>query len=177
VAQSDPLGDLLSRAFEVGVDVEPIPVPEALRQRIIDRAGAYSNELLAAKLLDAAGAAGWSVEDLAAEVGSKADDARRLLSGKGDPRCLGPKLWGKLLARISLDPAAIRSLLKQTVASYVVFPKLAEGQIFGRTTGLSCEGRASALGSDEVVRDPERAGRVAEAFVAEVAEAWESQVR
>jgi len=177
VSESDRLGHLLRRAFESGVDAQPVPVPEALRERIIERAGTYSGELLGEKLRQAASAAGWSLGDLAAEAGSRASDARRVLAGEGDPQCLEAKLWGKLLARIDLNPAVIRDLFKQTVSSYVIFSKPVEGQVFGRTTGLSCEDRASALASGDVVRDPDRAGRVAEAFVADVTEAWERLAR
>jgi hypothetical protein len=176
--------DFLQRAFSVGVP-EPeyeadvassLEVPAELRRRVLEQARRASAELLARRLLEAAAESGWSPEDLVHETLGHEREAEALLQGKGDPRGVTSAGLARLLWRLQLDPPRWRELLTQTVASFVVFVRPAEGHIFGRTTGLAGERRAEALSGGELVRDPRRARQEATTFVEEVEDEWTTLV-
>jgi hypothetical protein len=174
--------DFLRGAYSVGVPeptyeadaAAPEEVGSELRQRIIDSATRASGELLARRLLGAAGESGWTRKDLVHETLGHESEAEALLDGRGDPRAVTVAGLGRLLWRVGLDPAGWRELLTQTVAGFIVFRRTTEGQVFGRTTNLAGERRGEALSAGELMRDAARARREAESFVEEVEDEWTS---
>jgi len=178
---ADRFDEFLRAAFAGGIaepvyeaDVaEPAPLSSELVTSILAQARNESSRLLASGLVAAATRIGWSPEDLVHEAVGQEQEARQFLSTGGDPRRLSPGALARMLWTVRLRPTAWKSLLRQAVASYVVFHRPVQGDVvWGRTTGLSGDERADALLGAEVERDPERARSVADEFVEEVAEAW-----
>lgn len=179
----DHLDDLLRQAFEAGIPepeheadkTSPVDVPVDLRARLLQRAAYASSELLGTRLRAAGEAAGWTMDELAAEAAEHAGDASNLLAGRGDPRRLPAHDLARLFRLIGLDPSEWSELLTQTVASHVMFPQPLQGQVWGRTAGLTGRERAEALVSGTPpAKDPDRARRVAKDFVEEVIDEWKS---
>lgn len=181
--QRDPLDDLLRQAFEAGIpepeyaadQASPVDVPADLRARLLQRASDASSEILGVRLREAGEAAGWTMDELAAEVAEHAGNASILLTGHGDPRRLPAHDLARLFRLVDLDPSEWSELLAQAVASHMLFSQPLQGQVWGRTTGLTGQERAEALVSGTPpIRDPDRARKVAQDFVEEVIDEWKS---
>lgn len=174
--------ELLREAFATGLpepeyeadSAQPEAPPAPLRARIIARAAQRTAELLTERLREGAEEIGWSLDDLAEEAGDEADQARALLRYGGDPRRLSSDALARLFWRVELEPADWSDLLLQAVVAHAVFPRPAQGEIWGRTTGLTGPSRADALLGAAGERDPEKARRVARIFVDGVIEEWKS---
>lgn len=177
MARVSNLDEFLHIAFSAGVPdevdrgepTEAMDVPSELRQRVIERASTGSSDLLAARIIEAGRARGWEPDDLAYEAIDYETEALRMLTTYGDPREVSALGVARLLNTVDLEPEEWEPLLTQTTAGFVRFPSSGP-RVLGRTTGLTAEERARALGGD--VRDPVRAQRVARNFVEEVTEAW-----
>ena len=177
MARVSNLDEFLHIAFSAGVPekvdggepTEAMDVPADLRQRVIDRASSASSDFLAEKILEAARSSGWDPDDLAYEAIDHEREALRMLTASGDPRDVSALGLARLFSTVGLDPEEWEPLLTQTTASFVRFPSSGP-KVLGRTTGLTPEERARALGGE--VRDPVRARKVARNFVEEVTEAW-----
>jgi hypothetical protein len=179
VATARNFDEFLHQAYTSGVkepdyeadSASAVEVPEALRQKVAKAAMTESSRLLAVMILEAGESAGWDEDELVQEVVGHESEARKLLAGKADPRSLSATGLARLFMTVGLPPRSWKQLLVQTVTGFVTFPGIG-GQVLGRTSGLSAEDRASALGGSD--RDPARARPIAEDFVEEVVEAWTS---
>lgn len=171
------LDEFLHIAFSAGVPdsanrsdaVEAMDVPADLRLRVIDRAASASSEFLAEKIIEAGRAGGWTLDELAYEASDHEVEARLVLTGSGDPRDVSALGMARLFNTVGLEPAEWEPLLIQTTATFVRFSSSGP-KVLGRTTGLTREERAAALGGN--IRDPARAQRAARTFAEEVIEAW-----
>lgn len=151
----------------------PKPVPGSLRERIIERARHHSSELLAERLRQAVDEEGWSVDDLASEAVDCEEDAKRFLTGIGNPYALPPGKLARILFRTKLESTDWKDLLMQALVSGFVGRQPMEGQVWGRTSGLSLSGRSGKLDEGTpMMRDPAQAHRVAAAFIEEVMDEW-----
>lgn len=177
MARVSNLDEFLHIAFSAGVPdevdrgepTEAKDVPADLRRRVIERASTASSDLLAARIIEAGRARGWDPDELAYEAVDHESEALRMLTAYGDPREVSALGVAQLLNTVDLEPEEWEPLLTQTTAGFVRFPSSGP-RVLGRTTGLTPEERARALGGE--VRDPIRAQRVARNFVEEVTEAW-----
>jgi hypothetical protein len=177
MARVSNLDEFLHIAYSAGVpdpadQIEPaeaVDVPLDLRRRVIERAATASSAFLAEKIIEAGRAEGWTPDELAYEAIDHEDEALFLLTGSGDPRDVSALGLARLLYTVGLEPQELERLLIQTTATFVRFPSSGP-RVLGRTTGLTPEQRARALG--EEIRDPARAQKVARNFVEEVTEAW-----
>ncbi len=177
MARVSNLDEFLHIAFSAGVPdaadrsepAEVMDVPVDLRRRVIERAATASSDLLAEKILEAGRASGWTLDELAYEAIDYESEARLVLTGSGDPRDVSALGMARLFNTVDLEPDEWEPLLNQTTATFVRFPSSGP-KVLGRTTGLTPEERARALGRE--IRDPARAQRVARNFVEEVTDAW-----
>lgn len=177
MARVSNLDEFLHIAFSAGVPdaadrsepAEAMDVPVDLRRRVIERAATASSDLLAEKILEAGRASGWTLDELAYEAIDYESEARLVLTGSGDPRDVSALGMARLFNTVDLEPNEWEPLLNQTTATFVRLPSSGP-KVLGRTTGLTPEERARALGGE--IRDPARAQRVARNFVEEVTDAW-----
>jgi hypothetical protein len=167
--------DFAALPADASDEAHPEPVPADLRNEVIERASRATAELLALRVLSAGERAGWGPEELIEDAqGDDQELVREFLQGEADPIALSPDVFARVLWRVEFDPSEWQELLFQLVASSVFYNRN-EGETWGRTTGLSSRRRADALLDDEPgEHDPERAERVAKAFVAEVVDEWSS---
>lgn len=154
---------------EYAVPAEAIDVPPDLRRRVIERAARASSDFLAGKIIEAGGTSDWSPDELAHEAIDHEREALLMLTESGDPRAVSALGMARLFVTVGLEPNEWEPLLIQTTATFVTFPSSGP-KVLGRTTGLTPEQRARALGGE--IRDPARAQRVARNFVEEVIEEW-----
>jgi hypothetical protein len=177
MARVSNLDEFLHIAFSAGVPdevdrgepTEAMDVPANLRRRVIERASTASSDFLAEKIIEAGRSSGWSRDELAYEAIDHEREALRMLTASGDPRDVSALGLARLFNTVGLEPEEWESLLTQTTARFVRFPS-SGSKVLGRTTGLSPDERARALGGE--VRDPVRARRIARNFVEEVTEVW-----
>ncbi len=178
---TDRFDEILRAAFRAGIpepeyeadSASPAEVPESLRTRILDEAARLSTRLLAARVCEAGEHAGWSIDDLASEAVGSEEEAKNFLVGSGNPASIPPRGLARILVQAGLEPLAWMELLVQSVASHTLFQPPTQGQLWGRTTGLSQSKRSEHLAdSSDRERDPLRAGRVARGFAEEVVEEW-----
>lgn len=177
MARVPNLDEFLHIAYSAGVPdpadssepAEAMDVPADLRRRVIERAASASSDFLAEKIIEAGRASGWTPDEVAYEAIDHEREALRVLTGSGDPRDVSALGMARLFDTVGLEPNEWEPLLTQTTAAFVRFPSSGP-KVLGRTTGLTPEERARALGGE--IRDPVRAQRVARNFVEEVTEAW-----
>jgi hypothetical protein len=181
LGSDDPFERALRQAFSSGIaepsyvadTADPETVPIDLVGRTIARAGNLSSELLAKKLVQAGAAAGWTTDELVTAAVGQEGEARDFLRGWRGLRRLEPRSLARLIWRSELDQPHWQTLLLQAVASSFVTSATEEGQVWGRTSGLSGAERGEALaGRGE--RDPEQVARAAAIFVEEVIDEWTS---
>lgn len=177
MAKVSNLDEFLHIAFSEGVpdevdrgeSTEAMDVPADLRRRVIERCSTAGSDFLAEKIIDAGRSSGWAPNELAYEAIDHEREALRMLTASGDPRDVSALGMARLFYTVGLEPEEWEPLLTQTTAGFVRFPSSGP-KVLGRTTGLTPEERARALGGE--IRDPVRAKRVGRNFVEEVAEAW-----
>lgn len=177
MARVSNLDEFLHIAFSAGIPdtvdqgelTEAMDVPADLRRRVIERSTRASSDFLAEKIIEAGRASGWTPDDLAYEAIDYEREALLVLTGSGDPREVSALGMARLFNTVGLEPDDWEPLLTQATATFVTFPSSGP-KVLGRTTGLTPEERANALGGE--VRDPARAQREARNFVEEVTEAW-----
>lgn len=177
MARVSNLDEFLHIAFSAGVPdevdggepTEAMEVPADLRRRVIERASTASSDLLAEKIIEAGRTSGWAPDELVYEAIDHEREALRMLTASGDPRDVSALGLARLFNTVGLEPDEWEPMLTQTTAGFVRFPSSGP-KVLGRTTGLTPEERARALGGE--IRDPVRAQRVARNFVEEVTEAW-----
>jgi hypothetical protein len=177
----DRLDEILRAAFGAGVpepeyDADNAPaeeVPPSLHARIVQEAAMVSTRLLASRVCDAGENAGWKIDDLASEAVGCEEEAKQFLSGSGNPADISPQGLARILVRAQIEPLEWKDLLVQSVASHTLFQQPTQGQLWGRTSGLSPSRRSEQLASSgERERVPVRAERVARGFAEEVLEEW-----
>lgn len=176
----DRLDELLREALgaaecmsDLSDDAEPEEIERPLYMNVLDSAAKRSSELLASAILDSASLRDWSLDDLAEEAGSDRAVARSFLKQGGDPRALRPRIMARLFWYADLDPKDVLELIRQAVVSYAKYPKLETGMAWARTARLSGEERTTALESESLERDPERAAKDAQLYSEDVVAAWQ----
>lgn len=180
---SDPFDELLRSTFKAGVpepeykadDASPEEVSAELKARVLEEARRFSTRLLARRLCAAGEEAGLNnIDDLASEAFGCEAEAKRLLQGEGTPLELEPRHIARMFFRARFGPDEWATLLFQAVASQARRPEAPQGEIWGRTTGLSNLLRAERLsGGKAQPRDAAWAESVARGFVDEVLDEWQ----
>lgn len=179
---SDPFEKFLRSAYKAGVpepeykadDASPEEVSPELKARVLEEARRFSTRLLARRLCAAGEEAGLNIDDLASEAFGCEAEAKRLLQGEGTLLELEPRHVARMFFRARFGPDEWATLLFQSVASQAMRPEAPQGEIWGRTTGLSKLLRAERLsGGKAQPRDAAWAERVAQGFVDEVLDEWQ----
>lgn len=153
----------------------PADLPPGLASRILASASTASQEILAERVRTAADAIGLSRSDLVELASGDETGARAFLDGRGSPDKVHPSTIARWFWALRLAPSRWHELLHQAIASSARFAPSGDGEVvFGRTTGLDDGSRAQALMSGRTLEDREKGRRVADQFVQEVMEDWET---
>lgn len=146
-------------------EAPPVPVPDELKARILQRAETFSAEQLATLVLEAAEVRGVTREALIAEAPGAEATASEVLSGRTDPQKLGAATFNPILERAGIDPKEIREYVAQAVAQFFTAPPRTKRPKLLRSLGGS---KSYAYNVERPSRDPKRARAAGLSFADQV---------